>query len=191
MIDTEIMTTLVNIAQIISAIGTAGAVWVSLHLARRPERQRPKIFISLRDTVRIGPGDSHTRKLQVCIDIVNAGILPFTVRHGSLLLHNPRGRTIWGHSLLVRHLPSGLLIPSSTVSSRLEHGQEFSNEIDISTELHWKHGTKSLGLFGMQRPTVTMLTTLGTHFTARMSRNDYLAVREYVRNESATNVVRQ
>lgn len=183
----------VNLAQIVSAIGTAGAVWVSLHLARRPERPRPKIFITLRDIRTIGLGDHDNRKLKVCIDIVNAGILPFTIRHGNLQLNNRRGQKEWAHGLMVRSIgaANGMLMPTTLYSTRLEHGQELSFSIDISAKEHWQRGTQSGGFFSRQRPIVTIMTSLGTSFKARMSRYDYLEIKNFVKSEAAENNLHQ
>lgn len=71
--------TLLNSAQVLSAVATAASVWVSLWLARRSESQRLKFYIDERRVITVGQEprtatDAIATHLK--LTVVNAGVLP-------------------------------------------------------------------------------------------------------------------
>lgn len=69
----------VDVAQILSAIGTCGAVIVSLYLARRNESPRLRLHIHRHFDLTIG-GDNPGERRFIAIEIANIGTMPVTVR---------------------------------------------------------------------------------------------------------------
>jgi hypothetical protein len=163
---------LVDASQIVGAFATATAVVVSLQLARRSERQRPKIFLGVRQHITVGPEPGVTLDYEIAIGIVNAGTLPFTVRFASLLLHDTKGRRIWAHGLGAGY--------RGALPARLDHAQDVDLTIKVTDWQNWSRGMSSRGWLRRQRPAVTMMTSLGTNFKMYMSREDYKTLKRAV-----------
>ena len=60
----------------VAGLATLLAVMTSLHLARRAERIRLRVFVGLREIIR---GDGSPPQTQVCFDVTNAGERPVVV----------------------------------------------------------------------------------------------------------------
>jgi len=68
--------TLVDFAQIISAVATAGAVWASLWIATRHEKPR---IIAFPYFDKLQPGPDQQRRVHLVLYVVNVGQLPVRI----------------------------------------------------------------------------------------------------------------
>lgn len=91
------LSNLLDAAQIVSAVFTAGAVIVAVWLARRNESQRLIFFVGTRENTAIFPGRHTTFTTGMILTVVNAGILPVTLKRGAF--HLSLKGSVWASGL--------------------------------------------------------------------------------------------
>lgn len=106
----------VNIAQIVSALGTVAAVIVALLLANRAQSQRLQFFSAVFGDTVTGPGptDSYLEH-SLSITIVNSGVLPAVIQSTSFFVEAPNGDYGWYF---------GPIYGAGQFPLTLEHGQQ-------------------------------------------------------------------
>ena len=138
--------TLVDWAQIFSAIGTCGAVMVSLQLARRNER--PRLAINSFRNIHIGGEAGFS--VSLVAEFTNVGTMPVTI---SNIFHTASGSF---HN--VRCFSDGSEIPLASFPLRLRPG----DHIELRAPLDDPGWSRINGPWSVWRQTWDVYSSLGT-----------------------------
>ena len=120
--------TILNTAQVLSAIATAASVWVALWLARRSESQRLRFYIEERRLIVVGPEPrtaAQAISTYMKVTIVNAGVLPAHIQLVLLYVQTAR-KTKWMASADPVY---GIALPAI-----LNHGEQAAFTIPLSED---------------------------------------------------------
>jgi hypothetical protein len=167
----------VDIAQIVSAFATAGAVIVAVWLARRGEAQRPKLFGGWRDeiTVSMVSGGSQ-QKMSVSLTVVNAGMMPIRIENAGFKAAMRTGHH-WSTSLTKSQRP-----PVREFPVTLQHGENITFYVEIRqgvapwTNLHpnW------FKWYAWSRPRFYISTSLGKVYERKVDRETLERMKEFL-----------
>lgn len=147
--------TIVDIAQVLSAVGTVAAVIAAFMLARRNETPRAALFAGVRHEYSFGPAGSIPIKCFFTLSVVNAGLLPVSVRYTSIRVPRRIG-VPWELGVLP---DIGTTSPFDRVQ-RLEHGHDLRYSVEVTREEKWE-GVDRRFWWPWQRPSFEVTTTLG------------------------------
>lgn len=164
--------TIVDAAQVVSAIATAASVIVALWLARRSESQRLKFYIDERRVITIEPEGQSAREViatHLKLTIVNAGVLPSHVQYVLFTMPSviePSWRMV--------------LQPDSQeqLSKTLNHGEYMSYTLALPVE-HFPAGSKLNWWWRLRRVNFDVHTSLGVT-PVRLKRRDIRWIRRAV-----------
>jgi hypothetical protein len=157
----EWLVNLLDAAQIVSALFTAGAVMVAVWLARRNESQRLLFFITRRQNLTVSPGQLSQKTTGMTFTIVNAGLLPVQIRGGHFKMF--LDDRVWTNGLE----SSAGLATRQAFPMVLQHGEqaEFYVAVDPLT-FPWK--VIRNGWWFVFRPQFHIMSTLGKRYVHKV-----------------------
>lgn len=136
--------TLVDYAQILAAIATAGAVIVSLWIALRVPRPDLKVRADIR--LIIWPGQPDNRPEYVCINVINMGHVTAKITNIGWRFKRGMRRKKWKWGIQDLSFRD-FQIQSSPLGIKLEHGEEANYYLPLQGEYNWLDAIKKHGFF--------------------------------------------
>lgn len=158
----------VDIAQLVSALGTVAAVIVALRLASRAESQRLQFFSGIyADTVTGNdPGHSYL-EYSISITVVNSGVLPAVIKSAAFIFDAPDREWSW-------HF--GPVYGTGEFPMTLEHGQQVRSAAPFEIgNAPWDQ--IPLKLITSKRMRFLIETSLGKTYVHRPNKMTLLAMR--------------
>jgi hypothetical protein len=163
--------TLVDYAQILSAIATAAAVIVSLYIALRVPK--PDLRVSANIKLIIWPGQPDNRPEYVCINVINIGNVTAKITNIGWRFKGGWRRKTWKWGVQDLSVPTG--IQNSPLGVKLGHGEEANYYLPLQGVNNWLDAIRRHGFFdevatsreALDKLDIVCFTSVGRNFYSK------------------------